>query len=229
MVNLKKKLRKASKKAKKSAEKASNTVTQEVKETAQQTTNTVVDEVTEASKKVANYSGKTFNQVTGAIDESVDKAIDYTKDDLKTAANYAEKKWKEGADWVEDLAKDAIEAAYRSVYKNCVGDYGKFVAALIDAQTEIFSKDINILTEIRDNLLKGQFSSSMDNLAELIESEVMKKPIEIGHKLFGTSFIVAADLGVGASKGIVTGGASGTVEITYMLDHYNSYKQQFSV
>lgn len=229
MVKLKKKLRKASKKAKNSAKKVANTTTQEVKDTAQQTTNTVVAEVKEASAKVSKYGGKTFNQVTGAIEDTVDKAIDYTTDDLKTAVNYAEKKWKQGADWVEDLAKDAINAAYRAVYKECVGDYGKFVAALIEAQTKIFTKDVNILTKIRDDLFKGQFSSSMDDLAELLASEAMKKPVEIGHKLFGTSFIVAADLSVGATKGFGTAGASGTVGLTYMLDHYNAYKHKACV
>ncbi|MEL6224682.1 MAG: hypothetical protein AAFR31_18780 [Cyanobacteria bacterium J06627_8] len=248
MVNLKKKLRKASKKAKKSVDKATDKVTQEVKETAKQTTNTVTkevteaskevkqtantvaEEVTEASKKVVKYGGKTFNQVTGAIEESVDKAIDYTKDDLKTAVKYAEKKWNQGADWVEDLAKDAINEAYRAVYKQCVGDYIKFVAAIVEAQTKIFSNDTNILTEIRNNLVNGQFSKSMDNMAELVESDVMKKSVEAGHKLFGTSFIVAADLSVGVTtSSSVTFGGGGAIGLTYMLDHYNSYKHKACV
>lgn len=221
MVKLKK-IRKASKKAKKSVKKASAQATQDVAQTTHQTVKTVAKETSHATK----YAGKKFNYVTGEIEEAVDKALDYTLDDLKTAVKYAEKKWKAGADWVEDLAKDAIEEAYRAVYKECVGDYVKFVEELTEVQRSLLSKNTNLLTDIRDNLLIGKFSKSMDGVAELVESSAMRKSLDAGHKLFGTSFIIAADLSAGASTHGVTGGAGGAIGIVSMLDHFEDYKHR---
>lgn len=225
MVKLNKKIKKAAKKAKKSTKKATNSVTQEVT----QTTNTVVEEAEHASKQVVKYGGKAFNKATGAIEDTLDKAIDYTVDDLKQAANYAKKTWEEGTDWIEDLAEDAIEAAYRAIYKKYIDDYVKFVVEIGEAQSKIFAKPTNILTEIRDTLLEGKFSKSMEHIAELLDSDDMKKSLDAGHNLFGTSFVIAADLSFGVSGHGVTGGGGGSVGISYMLDHFDDYKHKACV
>ena len=189
-------------------------------------TEKVVDKTT---SPIVDYAGKKYNQATGAMEGVLDKAIDYGHEQFHTALEYTEKTWNEGTEWIEDLAEDAIEAAYREIYQKYVGDYVRFVGALAEAQFRIFVKPDNILTRIRDNLFAGKFSTSVDGVKELLASDEMKKAVDAGHSLFGTSFIVVADLGFGASKGLVTGGVTGTIGITYMMDHYQSYEYETCV
>jgi len=205
-----KKIHKVSKKVKKTAEKTNKEATKIVKQTTQ-------------------YTEKKYNQTTGAIENAVDKAVDYSKEDLKVAVDYAEKTLKAGADWIENLAEEAIEEAYRAIYKKYVGDYVKFVVEISKAEYKIFSESTNILTEIRDSLLAGNFSQSEAKMTELIKSDVMKKSIGAGHKLFGTTFFVVADLSFGASSHGVAAGGGGSIGIAYMLDHFESYKYKSCV
>ncbi len=207
-------IKKIAKKASHKTKKATESATKDAEKTAKQT---------------VKYAGKKYNQATGAIEDGLDKALDYSLDDLNTAANYAQKTWKAGTDWTKDLAEEAIKEAYRAIYKKYVDDYVKFVIAMGKAESKLFSKPTNILTEIRDSLLAGKFSSSMDNIAELLKSDVMKETLDAGHKLFGTSFVFAADLSFGVSGDGVTGGASGTIGISYLLDHAADYKYQSCV
>jgi len=200
-------------------------ISKKVKKSTQNT----VKKVEKVAKQTTHYTEKKFNQATGAIENTVDKAVDYTKDELNTAAKYAEKQLEKGADWVENLAEQAIEEAYRAIYKKYVGNYVKFVEEMGKAERKIFSQPSNILTEIRDNLLAGKFSQAEANLNKLLASDVMKQSIDIGHKLFGTTFIVAADLSFGVSGQGVTGGGGGSIGITQMMDHFYDYKYKTCV
>lgn len=211
-------LKKLKKKLKKSTKKATDAVTDSAKD--------VGEEISHAANQTAKFAGKTFNQATGAIEEALDEAVDYARDDLNKAARYAEKQLKTGVDWVEDLAQEAIDAAYRAIYKKYVADYIQFIAALGEAQGQILRKESNILTEIRDNLLAGRFTKSVDDVMELLDSDVMQKPLDAGHELFGTTFVVAADLSFGVSGQGVTGSASGSVGIAQMTDHFDDYRYE---
>jgi hypothetical protein len=92
---------------------------------------TAVDEVLLAKKEV--------NKVTGAIDDFIDEAVDISTSDVGNAHKYARKRLDEAADTLARLADQAIEAAYKEVYKKYIDSYGKLTVGLVEAQTRIAS------------------------------------------------------------------------------------------
>ncbi|PRP95165.1 hypothetical protein [Enhygromyxa salina] len=187
--------------------------------------------VNEASDWTGKQVVKGYNATTGAIEGSLDTVVDYADDQYEAAVKYAEKTYNEGVDWLEDLAQDAIDAAFRAAYDSVAGDYAKLAAELLDVEIKLFAKPSNILTTIRDSLFVGKFSKAADDISELLELDIMKRALEIGHRLHGTSFIFGADLTLAASapvgpQPVVTVGAGPTasIGITQMLDHEKSYE-----
>jgi hypothetical protein len=82
---------------------------------------------------------KEVNKVTGAIDDFIDEAVDISTSDVGNAHKYARKRLDEAADTLARLADQAIEAAYKEVYKKYIDSYGKLTVGLVEAQTRIAS------------------------------------------------------------------------------------------
>jgi hypothetical protein len=204
-----------------------------LKKKANKTVDKAKDTAKDAGKAIDNtagsvgkYAGKQYNATTGAIMSDLDEALDYAEGEYESAVNYTENTWKQGVDWIEDLAQDAIQAAYQEAYRKYLEDYIEIVLLLGEATFEISKSPDNVLGGLRDVLLNGDFSEAEEGILEMLNHKLVQKAVEKGHKMFGTCFVLAVDVSIGASGKGVTAGGGGSVGIVQLLDNHVRHKYQ---
>ncbi|KIG13087.1 hypothetical protein DB30_00552 [Enhygromyxa salina] len=190
----------------------------------------VVDDASKSVGKSAGKSvGKQYNAATGALVGDLDEAFDYNPGEYKSAVKYAGKKFKQGADWIEDLAQDAIQAAYQDAYRKYLEEYIEIVLLLGEATHEICKSPDNVIGGLRDVLVDGEFSEAETGLLEMLDHKLVQKAIVKGHKMFGTCFIMAVDVSVGLSGSHVAVGGGGSVGVVQLLDNHVRHKYKSAV
>jgi len=178
-----------------------------------------VRETYEDAEGAARDLRKEVNQVTGAIDDFIDEAVDLNVKDVGNAYKYARKQLDAATDTLARLAEQAVEAAYKEVYKKYIDSYGQLTIGLVEAQTRIIGGNTsnNLFTKIRDDLLAGRFSDVESSLVDLTEHEAMQPVMADAHKTMGTCLVVAADLSFGGSYSHVTLGGTGVIGAAFNL------------